>query len=201
MNSNSPGSGLEPKPFVHFGVPNIVPERLTERVLVHWIPVLTVLNNYFHLNEFQSALLLIHLHQSMTQTYPRYDASSWRQARRSLTPLQKSRQNNLSFCVNRRIKVSDMVLVLVQELCLIVCTQPRLPVVRSHGGWFEVYLIAGPSWMNTNFSLSLTHWIPWDVLSTNVFPVRTLCQSFWWVSYWLVSNASDTLDDLRMPTW
>ena len=61
MNSNSPGSGLEPKPFAHIGVPNIVPERLTERVLVHWIPVLTRLEYYFHLNEFQSALPLIHL--------------------------------------------------------------------------------------------------------------------------------------------
>lgn len=190
MNSNSPGFGLEPKPW--------------DWLRGFWCTEFQsslVLNIYFHINEFQSALLLIHLRKSVTQTYPRYDASSWRQARRNLVPLQKLRQNNLSLCVNRRIKVSDMVLVLVRELCLIVCTQPRLPVVRSHGGWFEVYLIAGPSWMNTNFSLSLTHWIPWDVLSTNVFPVRTLCQSFWCVSYWLVSNASDTLDDPRKPTW
>ena len=100
-------TGAEAVTFVHIGVPNIVLERLTERVLVHWISVLTrpeyllppqrvpvrtptysppLRNKY-----------LFSLHQSVTQTYLIYDASPWRQASCSLAPLQKSRQNNLFY--------------------------------------------------------------------------------------------------------
>ena len=107
MNSNSPGSGLEPKPFAHIGVTNIMSERLTERVLVHWIPLLTrpeylLPPPWFPVRAttYSSPLrneYLFTLHQSVTQTYPTYDASPWRQARRSLAPLLKSSWNNLFY--------------------------------------------------------------------------------------------------------
>jgi len=133
MNSNSPGSGLEPKPFAHIGVPTIVPERLTERVLVHRISVLTRPEYYFHLNEFQSALPLIHLRYG-TNTCS-YCIKVWHKPIRYMTLHLGDRRGAASLVYRNSAKInlfsvwteelSDIVLVPAQELSVILCKQPK----------------------------------------------------------------------------
>ena len=83
----------------------------------------------------------------------------------------------------------------------ITANRSFLPTVRSQGGWLAIYLIVGPSSINTNSCLLRTHWTPSDTLLTAVSPVWILYQIFLYVSYWLVLKTSYVLPASSTPTW
>ena len=93
---------------VFFGVVNIVPERLAERVW--WTKSQSLLLNInFRLSRFQSSLLFIHLRYGRItvlwhRTFSLCDILLSRWARRSFAPLQKWRQNTFRVCEQKPIR-------------------------------------------------------------------------------------------------